>query len=139
MDNKNILKVLILVILILSFIIFINSIGLNLNYKEPKKLLQVVTMEGIENMDTSIILPSSKSDAFCETQRGSSGTLDKSCGNLTKKNCNTTSCCVWTSDSKCVAGSIQGPTFNSDSNGKTKNLDYYYFQNNCYGDKCSNV
>jgi hypothetical protein len=145
MDYKYILKVFIFVILILSIIIFINSIGLNLNYKEPKKLLQVVTMEGLEkmenmkNMDTSIILPSSKSDSFCETQRGSSGALDKSCGNLTQKNCNTTSCCVWTSDSKCNAGNIQGPTFNSDFNGKTKKLDYYYFQNNCYGDKCNDV
>jgi hypothetical protein len=96
-------------------------------------------MEGLENIDTSIILPSAKSEAFCETERGSSGDLDKSCGNLTQKNCNSTSCCVWTSGSKCVAGNIQGPTFNSDSNGKTKKLDYYYFQNNCYGDKCSNV
>lgn len=136
MDNKYILKVFIFVFLIFALIVFINSIGLNLNDTKPKKLLQVITMEGLENIDTNIILPSAKSDAFCETERGSSGALDKSCGNLTKNNCNTTSCCVWTSDSKCVAGGIQGPTFNSHSNGKTKKLDYYYFQNKCYGEKC---
>lgn len=77
-----------------------------------------------------------KSDAFCESHRGSSGALDDECGKLTKTNCNTTSCCVWTSDNKCVAGGQSGPTFNSDAKGKTKQLDYYYFQNKCYGSKC---
>ena len=139
MDYKYILKIFILVFLILSLIIFINTLGLNLNYQKPKKLLQVVTMEGLENIDTNIIFPSEKSDAFCETHRGSSGALDNSCGNLTQNNCNSTSCCVWTSDNKCVAGGIKGPTFNSESNGKTKKSDYYYFQNKCYGDKCNNV
>jgi hypothetical protein len=129
MNFKYILKIVIVVSLILSLIVFINSIGLNLN---AKKLL---TMEGLTNPpDTSIII--NKSDAFCEIHRGSSGALDKSCEKLTKNNCNSTSCCVWTSDSKCVAGGAGGPTFNSDSNGKTKELDYYYFQNKCHGTKC---
>ena len=130
MNFKYILKIVIVVSLILSLIAFINSIGLNLN---SKKLL---TMEGLTNPpDTSIII--NKSDAFCEIHRGSSGTLDKSCGKLTKNNCNSTSCCVWTSDNNCLAGGDRGPTFNTDSNGKTKTLDYYYFQNKCYGSKCS--
>ena len=77
-----------------------------------------------------------KSDAFCESHRGSSGALDDSCGKLTQTNCNTTSCCIWTSDEKCVAGSAKGATFNSDAKGKTIPLDYYYFQNKCYGPKC---
>ena len=129
MNFKYILKIVIVVSLILSLIAFINSIGLNLN---SKKLL---TMEGLTNPpDTSIII--NKSDAFCESHRGSSGTLDKSCGKLTKNNCNSTSCCVWTSNNKCVAGGAKGPTFNTDSNGKTKQLDYYYFQNKCYGSGC---
>ena len=129
MNFKYILKIVIVVSLILSLIAFINSIGLNL---DSKKLL---TMEGLANPpDTSIII--NKSDAFCEIHRGSSGTLDKSCGKLTKNNCNSTSCCVWTSNNKCVAGGANGPTFNTDSNGKTKQLDYYYFQNKCHGVKC---
>ena len=129
MNFKYILKIVIVVSLILSLIAFINSIGLNLN---SKKLL---TMEGLTNPpDTSIII--NKSDAFCESHRGSSGTLDKSCGKLTKNNCNSTSCCVWTSNNKCVAGGAGGPTFNTDSNGKTKELGYYYFQNKCHGAKC---
>ena len=77
-----------------------------------------------------------KSDGFCEHHRGSSHILEQSCGKLTQGNCNSTSCCVWTSNNKCVAGKAKGPTFNTDDNGKTKNLDYYYYQNKCYGPKC---
>ena len=77
-----------------------------------------------------------KNDAFCESHRGSSGTLDESCGKLTQSNCKSTSCCVLTSDDKCKAGDINGPIFNSDSNGKTKQIDYYYNNNKCYGEKC---
>jgi hypothetical protein len=129
MDYKYILKIIIITFFILSLIAFISSIGFNL---DSTKLF---TMEGLTNPpDTSIII--NKSDAFCESHRGSSGTLDKSCGKLTKNNCNSTSCCVWTSDNKCLAGGDRGPTFNTDSNGKTKELDYYYFQNKCHGTKC---
>jgi hypothetical protein len=136
MELKYILKVFIIAFLILALIVFINSIGLNLNEPtSPKKLLQVVTIEGLSNPpDTSIII--NKSDSFCENYRGSGGSLEESCGKLTRNNCNSTSCCVWTSDNKCASGNVKGPTFNTEPNGKTKELDYYYFQNKCYGSKC---
>jgi len=136
MELKYILKVFIIAFLILALIVFINSIGLNLNEPtSPKKLLQVVTIEGLSNPpDTSIII--NKSDSFCENHRGSGGSLEESCGKLTRNNCNSTSCCVWTSDNKCASGNANGPTFNTEPNGKTKELDYYYFQNKCYGSKC---
>lgn len=135
MDLKYILKVFIIVFLILSLIAFVNTLGLNLN-EEPrqKKLLQVVTIEGLDNLSTSISM--SKSQAFCDVHKGSSGSLDESCGRLTRGNCTDTSCCVWTSNQKCAAGGVDGPTFNTDSNGKTKQLDYYYFQGKCYGSNC---
>lgn len=136
-DLKFFLNVLIIVFLFFALSVFINSVGLNLNEKQQqKKLLQVVTIEGLTNPKpkTSIIV--NKSDAFCENHRGSSNILEQSCGELTQDNCNSTSCCVWTSNNKCVAGKANGPTFNSDKNGKTKNLDYYYYQNKCYGAKC---
>ena len=75
---------------------------------------------------------------FCESHRGNSVKLNESCGKLTENNCNDTSCCVWTSKKKCMAGTATGPTFNSDKNGKTIPLDYYYFENKCYGSKCPN-
>ena len=62
--------------------------------------------------------------------------MNTQCGKLTRKNCNATSCCVLTSEQKCLAGNADGPTFNTNNNGKTINLDYYYYQNKCYGDKC---
>lgn len=130
MDFKYLLKIFIVVFLILSVIIFINSIGLNLNDLDiPKKLLQVVTVEGLDTILAS-------NQAFCEVNKGFK--LEQSCNDLTKQNCGLTSCCVWTSDNKCKAGNKSGPIFNSNSNGKTNSLDYYYFQNKCYGEKCPN-
>ena len=136
--NQNIIKyvlnVFIIVLLIIALIVFMNTIGINLNINEhPKKLLQVVTIEGLKEREEPI---KTGADAFCESYKGSSGDLNTSCGKLTNKNCNATSCCILSSDKKCVAGNADGPTYNTDSNGKTINLDYYYYQNKCYGDKC---
>ena len=91
-------------------------------------------IEGLDNQDTDIIMKGS--DSFCETNIGSGGDLEKSCNKLTQSSCNSTSCCVWTSDNICKAGSATGPTFNTDANGKTKKLGYYYFKNKCYGLDC---
>ena len=130
---KYILKILIIVFLFFSIIVLIRTIG----YSKG-----VVTIEGLHNSElknltseNSILSPS---DAFCESHRGSSGALDKSCEKLTNGNCNSTSCCVWTSDNKCAAGNIKGPKFNTSKNGKTNQLDYYYFEGKCYGTNCPN-
>lgn len=132
MDLKYILKIFIIVFIILSLISFVKTAGFDVTTpSEPKKLLQVVTIEGLAS---SIAI--NANDAFCETHRGSSGSLDGSCGKLTKNNCNSTSCCVWTSNDKCVAGGAGGPTFNTGADGKTTSLDYYYFHNKCHGNKC---
>jgi hypothetical protein len=88
----------------------------------------------IENMEDMSFIKGP--DAFCETYRGNSGALESACGKLTQQNCNSTSCCVYASPGKCVAGGVKGPTFNSDEKGKTLSLDYYYYQNKCYGTKC---
>ena len=132
MELKYILKVFIIIFIILSLISFVKSIGFDITKPDdPKKLLQVVTIEGLAS---SIAI--NANDAFCESQRGSSGSLDGSCGKLTRNNCNSTSCCIWTSDDKCVAGGAGGPTFNTGADGKTNSLDYYYFHNKCHGNKC---
>ena len=135
---KYILHVFITVVIIFALISFVrlSLIGLNLDTPDmPKSLLQVVTIEGLQNPpDTSIVI--NKSDAFCEKHRGSSGSLNEECAKLTDKNCGATSCCVLVNGKKCAAGNADGPTFNTDKNGKTKNLDYYYYQNKCYGPKC---
>ena len=138
MDFKYILKLFIIAFLILSLIVFVNSIGLNLNEEsKPKKLLQVLTVEALELPNTSI--PMDKSKAFCDAHKGSSDSLHTSCSKLTRGNCNDTSCCVWTSNAKCAAGGVDGPTFNTDTDGKTKQLDYYYFRGKCFGTNCPKV
>ena len=105
MDIKYILKIFIVVFLILSLITIINSIGLNLNEPDvPKKLMQVVTIEGLTPATTG-------SQAFCESHKGFD--LEQSCNKLTKYNCGLTSCCVWTSDNKCKAGNNGKLLFNS--------------------------
>jgi hypothetical protein len=138
---KNWLNVLLNILLFLSLILFLYTIVRNLTAKQQQQnATQNVTVEGLANNkptakdNTSIIV--NKSDAFCENHRGSSHILEESCGKLTHGNCNSTSCCVWTSNNKCVAGKVDGPTFNTHDNGKTKNLDYYYYKNKCYGAKC---
>ena len=131
MDFKYLLKIFIIIFLILSVIVFINSIGLKLDEPDiSKKLIQVVTVEGMNPLTTD------SSKAFCDTNKGFN--LETSCNKLTKYNCGLTSCCIWTSDNKCKAGNKNGPLFNSDSKGKTIPLDFYYFQNKCYGEKCHN-
>ena len=128
MDIKYILKIFVVTFLILSLIVFINTIGLNLNEPDvPKKLLQVVTVEGM----TPTL---SGGEAFCEVNKGFA--LEQACNKLTRSNCGLTSCCVYTSDNKCKAGNASGPLFNSDENGKTQQSDYYYFQSQCYGTGC---
>jgi len=126
MDLKHILKRFILLFLFISLSVFIFKLLVSVLFKHNN-------IEGL-SIDTSIIM--NKNDAFCESHRGSSGSLDTACERLTKYNCNDTSCCVWKSPGKCVAGNAKGPTFNTDSNGKTEPLEYYYFKNKCYGKKC---
>jgi hypothetical protein len=132
MDLKYLLKIFIIGFLILSVIIFINSIGLNLNDpKQQKVLVGSVTIEGLQNNEPSIV-PGNK--AFCQTNTGFN--QESSCNKLTNYNCNLTSCCIWTSDNKCKAGNQSGPLFNTNSNGKTMSLNHYYYQNKCYGNGC---
>ena len=135
MGIKYILKIIIVVFLLLSLITFINSMGLNLNSNnQDKKLLKVITMETMKTSNKSKNLKMNLGEAFCKSNKGFA--LEKACNKLTKNNCSQTSCCVYTSANKCVSGNISGPTFNSNKKGKTLPIDYYYFQNKCYGPNC---
>jgi hypothetical protein len=126
MDEKVIKYILNVFIFVLIIFALINSMGINLNVEEPpKKLLQVITMEGFDGST----MPTGAT-AFCESYKGTSAQLNTECGRLTQKNCNETSCCVF-ANNKCVAGSANGPTYNTDNNGNT-NTSSYYFQNQCF-------
>jgi hypothetical protein len=157
MDSTRsyILNIFIGVICIFALIIFIDVSNINLNLnpdKSTKKLVQVVNIEALKNKKNSteedteedIPLPApepnksnisinmSPVDDFCKSN---SASLKESCGKLTKKNCNATSCCVMLNGKKCVAGNQDGPTFQSES-GQDIPIDYYYYQNKCYGNDC---
>lgn len=126
MDEKVIKYILNVFIFVLLIFALINSMGINLNVEEPpKKLLQVITMEGFDGST----MPTGAT-AFCESYKGTSAQLNTECGRLTQKNCNETSCCVF-ANNKCVAGSANGPTYNTDNNGNTTTSSYY-FQNQCF-------
>ena len=130
MDENRIKYILNIFIFVLLIFALINTMCINLNTEEPpKKILQVVTTEGFEDAT----IPTGAT-AFCESYKGSSAQLNTECGRLTQKNCNETSCCVF-ANNKCVAGSANGPTYNTDNNGNT-NTSSYYFQNQCYGSNC---
>jgi hypothetical protein len=135
MDDKikYILKIGIFVLLILAIM---NILGINL--KENDVSQNNSLLEGFE-ADTLEIQPGTQNlatgaNAFCDLYRGSSSRLNNECRRLTEKNCNETSCCVFTNN-RCVAGGANGPTYNTNSNGKTISADYY-FQNQCYGANC---
>ncbi len=148
-SRSYILNIFIGVISIFALIIFIDVSNINLNPdKSTKKVVQVVNIEALENKtsttedtttvpapqpnkpDTSINM--SSVDDFCKSN---SASLNESCAKLTKKNCNATSCCVVLNGKKCVAGNQDGPTFKTES-GEDITVDYYYYQNKCYGNSC---
>lgn len=124
--REYILNVFIMVILILTILVILDIYKINLNTPTiKKKLLQVVTIEGMNG-----------SNSFCKSHLGKSEVLDQSCEKLTERNCNSTSCCVYLNGNKCVAGSGNGPTFKTTTTGDKINVDYYYYQNKCYGTNC---
>lgn len=122
--NKNILLKLIYILLFSLTLIIIIRILLSMYYKK---------IEPLEKLFNN------GSDAFCNTKKGFD--LEKSCNNLTKNNCNKTHCCIWGINNidknfKCYAGNENGLLFNTNSNGKTNNLETYYYNDKCYG-KCN--
>jgi len=141
-NRNDILNIFIIVIIILALLIFIEISNINLNTEQSnKKVVQVVNIEALtskndssntkkESPNTSINL--NPISDFCKS---SSDSLKKSCAKLTKKNCNATTCCVVLNGKKCVAGNQDGPTFKTES-GKDITVDYYYYQNKCYGNNC---
>jgi len=92
---------------------------------------RVVVLEPMQN-DEFLSL-TSPAKGFCETYRGKSNELEGECNNLAESSCNRTDCCVWTSNSKCSAGGMNGATFKTDQSGNMITIDHYYYKNKCYG------
>ena len=118
-----VLNIFVAAFIILAFMVLLDLLGVNLSSppKTTKVLKQVVTLEGLEM---------NFADDFC------SSTNKQSCEKLTDSNCNKTSCCVLLNGEKCVSGAEDGPTFKTNK-GEKVDVDYYYFQNKCYGEGCN--
>jgi hypothetical protein len=147
MDNiidfikQNYLNILSIVIVVISLLVIINLKGINLNPPKPQsKLIQEVTVETFDsgvNFDSGINISKEytqlklqPSDSFCESYLGKSSELEEECNKLTESNCAETRCCVFANYNnvgKCIAGSINGPTYKTDKDGKLLTIDSYYY------------
>jgi hypothetical protein len=139
--KQNYLNILIIVIVVITLLVIINLKGINLNPPKPEsKLIQEVTVETFEsgtNSESGINinkeyaqLKLQPSDSFCESYLGKSADLEVECNKLTEYNCAETRCCVLTTNMgnrKCVTGSINGPTYKTDKDGKLLTIDSYYY------------
>lgn len=117
-------------ILIMGLMVFFSIIGFDLTPVQDKQIEKVVDIEAFDSMNST---------GFCKSHEGDRNSLQKSCAKLTKENCLATSCCVYAKmngKEQCHSGDQHGPTFRRNENGKTHDIDYYYFRNKCYGDGC---
>ncbi len=123
---NTILGMIIVAAVLFGVIIFFAIIDFDLTPVEDINLEKVVVVEGYEN-------------SFCNSLQGKSAELNEQCQNLTRNNCLKTDCCVYAKmegEEKCLAGNQNGPTFRFSGPNKTKNIDYYYYKDKCYGNKC---
>ena len=72
---------------------------------------------------------------FCENNRNSGKAKEEACNKLSKENCGMTSCCVYTDEEKCVAGSSHGTLFKT-KDGVPLKVETYHHYGKCYGKNC---
>jgi len=68
-------------------------------------------------------------ETLCSIYASKPEELNSKCGELTEKNCNSTSCCLWLNGQSCVDGNANGPTFRT-TGGKNIDIKYYSYKNN---------
>jgi hypothetical protein len=145
-------QILIFAGLMLSLIVILQIFNINLNEKPgPKVLLGTALIvpetkvEGMEsqgpNPDLAINMSefnsiSNPDKSFCSFGSDDLQKLESQCNTLTKDNCSKVSCCGYLNGEKCVNGNQFGPTYRSEKNGKTINIDTYYYMNKCLGPGC---
>lgn len=129
------------ILFVTMFLIIAKSVIRPVEQKEikEKEEVSIKITEGMENNETNKLLSDLK-NGLCNKYSGKSNELEKQCNKLSKNACNMTECCVYSKEKnknvKCVAGDKVGPTFKYDDKGDSKNIEYYYYLNKCYGDKC---
>ena len=123
-------------VVMIGLIVFFAIIELKMTPLQDRQVQKVVNIEAFNNNnDTN----ANNDNGFCKTHEGDRNKLQESCSGMTKDNCLATSCCVYAlmdGKEQCHSGDMNGPTFKRDKNGKSKNIDYYYFRNKCIGKGC---
>jgi len=134
----NIAWALLAIFLAVSYII-INNIQFNETQK-PEKQGRRIILETLKNKIQEPNFNKMIKKGFCDSHKDSH-TLEKSCNKLSRKSCNSTSCCVYahnakTKKSKCVAGDEQrGPIYKTDKEGTPFTYDYWYYLGKKYNVK----
>jgi len=122
---------LIVSIIMIGLIVYFGIIGFDLTQIEDKYVEKIVDVEGFDGLNLET--------GFCKSHEGNRNELNKSCGELTKNSCVSTDCCVYAKmqgEEKCYSGDAHGPTFRRNSDGKTYDIDYYFFKDKCFGSGC---
>ena len=104
---------------------FTSEVGPNANANANETL-------SIPENDLSQNLSDITGESLCSIYASKPEELNNKCGELTEKNCNSTSCCLWLNGQKCVSGSANGPTFRT-TGGKNIDIKYYSYKNNLVG------
>ena len=147
--TTNYLNIVMVVFLVFTFLILIQLNHWNFNPEvQPPKLVKQIVVETMENSDAGIKmvhdvgkgtdmdinLEINPSSGFCDSYRGKSDMLEQACSRLNKNKCLQTSCCIYTDLYKCSAGTVDGPIYKTDLDGKLITHEYYYYNDKCYGD-----
>jgi len=153
--NDNSKYIAIIIAVVVSLLVYINFNNIDLNKKTTRKLIQTVTVETFdtkpvldteENSELMFQLPPKKDQnqnldqdqefnfngakSFCENYRGKSDELNKAAKGLTDESCKTSTCCVLVqgqNGNTCMAGDVNGPTFQKDLKGNLISMDAYYY------------
>ena len=99
--------------------------------------LNSMSFEGFTSNSTSIFsendeLEDITGESLCSIYASDLQELNNKCGELTEKNCNSTSCCLWLNGESCVTGNANGPTFRT-TGGKNIDINYYSYKNKLVG------
>jgi hypothetical protein len=117
-------------VIILGTMVFFSIIGFDLLPIQDKEIEKIVDIEAFDSMTST---------SFCKSHEGNINKLQESCSKLTKDNCTSTSCCVYAkmqNKEQCHSGDSNGPTFRRDKNGKTHDIDYFFYRDKCFGNGC---
>jgi hypothetical protein len=90
----------------------------------------------VGNIDEEILRITSSERAFCDKYKQQPHLLEEKCKDFPINICKNMNCCVLLNDRNCVSGNSNGPIYTTNDDGSRINVNNYYYENKCYGDKC---